>query len=164
MIVKFDTRQDNELIATGTHFWCHACMVARPLDDVSPDPRYCQRCYESLAADGYFQRVKTHPRTAPGAAAPARNASAATVTPLHQGKDTSGDNVTARIIGLAAAGNSTREISTILQGDGINISHMTIARRIKNAAAQQGGKGDGCRGAFGCGIQPLPGTIPGEEQ
>jgi hypothetical protein len=41
-------KRDNQLIAAGTHFWCEACLVARPLDDRSPDPRYCQGCYEFL--------------------------------------------------------------------------------------------------------------------
>jgi hypothetical protein len=44
----FDIKRDNELIAAGTHFWCEACLIARPLDDQSPDPRYCQGCYDFL--------------------------------------------------------------------------------------------------------------------
>jgi hypothetical protein len=44
----FDCKQDNELIATGTHFWCQTCLIARPIDDQSPDSRYCQSCYEFL--------------------------------------------------------------------------------------------------------------------
>jgi hypothetical protein len=45
---KFDVKRDNELIAAGTHFWCEACLIARPLDDQSPDERYCQGCYDFL--------------------------------------------------------------------------------------------------------------------
>ena len=45
---KFDVKRDNELIAAGTHFWCEACLAARPLDDRSPDVRYCQGCYDFL--------------------------------------------------------------------------------------------------------------------
>jgi hypothetical protein len=44
----FDIKRDNELIAMGTHFWCETCLVARLLDDQSPDPRYCWACYEFL--------------------------------------------------------------------------------------------------------------------
>ena len=44
----FDTERVNELIAAGSHFWCNACLGAVPLDDQSPDPRYCLGCYEFL--------------------------------------------------------------------------------------------------------------------
>lgn len=44
----FSIRRDNELIRAGTHFWCETCVVARPLKEQSPDPRYCQGCYEFL--------------------------------------------------------------------------------------------------------------------
>lgn len=44
----FDIKRDNELIAAGTHFWCMACLGACLLDDQSPDPRYCQVCYDCL--------------------------------------------------------------------------------------------------------------------
>ena len=29
-------------------FFCTACLVSKPLDDISPDERYCQGCYEVL--------------------------------------------------------------------------------------------------------------------
>jgi len=45
---EFDIKRDNELIAAGTHFWCETCFRARPLDDRSPDERYCQGCYDFL--------------------------------------------------------------------------------------------------------------------
>ncbi len=44
----FSIKRDNELIASGSHFWCKACVVAKPLDDISPDVRYCQGCYDIL--------------------------------------------------------------------------------------------------------------------
>jgi len=47
-MIEFDIKRANELIAAGTHFWCKACLVARPLDDRSPDRRYCQGCYDFL--------------------------------------------------------------------------------------------------------------------
>lgn len=46
--VYFDIKRDNQLIANGSHFWCTTCLMARPLDDLSPDPRYCQGCYDFL--------------------------------------------------------------------------------------------------------------------
>ena len=45
---QFDSARDNTRIAAGTHFWCHACQVARPNQELSPDNRYCLRCYEFL--------------------------------------------------------------------------------------------------------------------
>jgi len=47
----FNIKRDNELIAAGTHFWCEACVVARPLGNQSPDPRYCLHCYEVLVKE-----------------------------------------------------------------------------------------------------------------
>ena len=47
----FDIEQENELIASGSHFWCTGCLYARPLDDQSPDPRYCQSCFDILTAE-----------------------------------------------------------------------------------------------------------------
>jgi len=44
----FDMNRDNELIASGTHFWCHGHLAAQPVDDISLDNRYCQSCYDFL--------------------------------------------------------------------------------------------------------------------
>lgn len=44
----FDIKRDNELIAAGTHFWCEGCLMARPLDEQSSDPRYCRGCCDFL--------------------------------------------------------------------------------------------------------------------
>jgi len=48
---EFDTKRDNELIAAGTHFYCEGCLVARPKDRQSPDPRYCQDCHDFLSGE-----------------------------------------------------------------------------------------------------------------
>lgn len=47
----FNAERDSALIAAGTHFWCQTCFVARPLDDRSPDERYCQACYCLLSKE-----------------------------------------------------------------------------------------------------------------
>lgn len=44
----FNIKRDKELIAADTHFWCETCLVARPLAEQSPDPRYCKSCYVFL--------------------------------------------------------------------------------------------------------------------
>jgi hypothetical protein len=45
---QFNADQDADLIAAGTHFYCKTHMTARPNSEKSPDPRYCQGCYEFL--------------------------------------------------------------------------------------------------------------------
>jgi len=39
----FDIERDNLLPC-----FCQACLVGKPVDDMSPDPRYCQSCYDFL--------------------------------------------------------------------------------------------------------------------
>ena len=51
LVGVFDSKRDKELIAAGTHFWCEGCLIARPLDTRSPDPRYCQGCYDFLSEE-----------------------------------------------------------------------------------------------------------------
>jgi hypothetical protein len=46
--MKFDIKHDNELIAAGSHFWCKACITARPVAERSPDSRYCKGCFDIL--------------------------------------------------------------------------------------------------------------------
>lgn len=43
----FSIKQDSGIVATGS-FWCSACLCGKPLDDQSPDPRYCLGCYDFL--------------------------------------------------------------------------------------------------------------------
>ncbi len=50
MKIAFDIHHDNELIEADTHFWCEGCMIAKPLDDKSPDNRHCQGCHGVLEA------------------------------------------------------------------------------------------------------------------
>ncbi len=45
-------KQDNEIIAAGG-FWCHACLVGKPVGKQSLDPRYCQGCYESIKGNKF---------------------------------------------------------------------------------------------------------------
>jgi len=61
----FDIKRDNELIAAGTHFWCEVCLVAQPLDDQSPDKRYCLGCYDFLNKEAEMLR-ESGSRSRPG--------------------------------------------------------------------------------------------------
>lgn len=47
MTAIFSIERGNEITNAGG-FWCEACLTGKPLDDVSPDPRYCIGCYEFL--------------------------------------------------------------------------------------------------------------------
>jgi hypothetical protein len=50
MAEKFDIVRDMQIIAAGGMF-CRACLTAKPLTHGSPDPRYCQACYDYLMAE-----------------------------------------------------------------------------------------------------------------
>ena len=39
----FNIKRDNTY-----PFSCQSCLVGKPSDDVSPDPSYCQGCYDFL--------------------------------------------------------------------------------------------------------------------
>jgi len=47
-----------ELKRAGSHFFCESCLVHRPLDDRSPDERYCQQCFDFLLQEAAMQCIK----------------------------------------------------------------------------------------------------------
>ncbi len=58
----FDIKRDTAVIKTGG-FFCEAGLVGRPLDDRSPDPRYCLGCCEFLKAEAELvTRRKMRPK------------------------------------------------------------------------------------------------------
>ena len=32
-------------------FYCHACLMDKPANEQSPDPRYCQGCFDFLTKE-----------------------------------------------------------------------------------------------------------------
>ena len=40
-------------------FFCHTCLVDKPDEEQSPDPRYCQSCFTLLAAEAGTLPAKT---------------------------------------------------------------------------------------------------------
>ncbi len=50
MTTDYLIKRDNEVVKAGG-FFCHACLVGKPRDDASPDPRYCLGCYDYLAKE-----------------------------------------------------------------------------------------------------------------
>jgi len=62
----FDIKRDREIIEAGG-FFCQACLVGKPLDDQSPDPRYCLCCYDCLAKEAEMLDRRNRPKWAPRA-------------------------------------------------------------------------------------------------
>lgn len=140
---QFDIKRDNELINAGTHFWCHACMVARLWAEKSPDERYCFRCFAVLMDEAALlpKRKAWMPRGAVLAHDGAQKEGVTTkelvecatprpVTNSNRGLDSA---INARIAVLAGAGKKPRDISAALSQEGINISYRTVYRRLQGA-------------------------------
>ena len=41
----FESKRDKETINAGG-FFCFGCLTGKPASKLSPDPRYCQGCYD----------------------------------------------------------------------------------------------------------------------
>jgi len=54
-----------ELEKVSTHFFCEACLVDKPLDDRSADPRYCQGCCDFLLKEASLFPAKIRPAWMP---------------------------------------------------------------------------------------------------
>ena len=50
------TQRDRETETAGG-FFCEACLAEKPLANKSPDPRYCQGCYEFLKTEWQRQLI-----------------------------------------------------------------------------------------------------------
>ena len=61
----FDIKRDKELIAAGTHFWCEACLMAKPVDEKSADLRYCRGCYDFLTGEASTLAITRKPGWVP---------------------------------------------------------------------------------------------------
>lgn len=46
-------------------FFCEACLVGKPMDDQSPDPRYCLECFEILVKEAEMLTGKRNPPWVP---------------------------------------------------------------------------------------------------
>jgi hypothetical protein len=138
----FDIKRDNELIAVGSHFWCEGHMTARPIDDQSPDPRYCLVCYDFLLQEAKI--VIGHKKAA---WAPRKNATQRIRADANQEIDTSpmssprGGIMSHKrgpkhrvlpedlIKKLAAANMGSRPIAAHLESEcGLKISYKTVQR------------------------------------
>ncbi len=60
----FDSERDKDIIEAGG-FFCLACAVGKPADDQSPDPRYCQGCYDFLLKEAEMLPSNKRPKWIP---------------------------------------------------------------------------------------------------
>jgi len=144
----FDIKRDNQLIAAGSHFWCETCLIAKPLAEQSPDPRYCRGCYDFLSKEAELEGRRAgdwRPQKGKRAAEPSTGSALMAdkgVFSAHAGCDTVAherlvggngvtDPLTGRIKELAALGLSCRAIEKELLKDNVTVSYRTIARRLK---------------------------------
>ncbi|UCH43796.1 MAG: hypothetical protein JSW16_04480 [Dehalococcoidales bacterium] len=138
----FDIKRDMQF-----PYFCEACLTGIPQDDISPDDRYCQKCYDFLLeeAKSYSGKQKWAPRV-PKKPKPK---SLQRVTSATKGGN--GNNTNKRIMShpkrgpkkrelpielikqLAAEGMGGRTISKRLMTEkGIQVSCRTIQRLIAN--------------------------------
>ena len=60
----FDVHRDLAVIKDGG-FFCQACLVGKPVDEMSPDPRYCQGCYDFLIEEAKLLSGTRRPKWIP---------------------------------------------------------------------------------------------------
>ena len=46
-------------------FFCHACLASKPATEASPDPRYCQVCYDFLTKEAEMLPENKRPKWIP---------------------------------------------------------------------------------------------------
>lgn len=154
---SFSIKQDNELTAKGSHFWCKACVVARPISEQSPDPCYCRQCFKLLTFEASLLRghdnksawiPKVPKAVATSATATRHGASAPSVSVLQTDsasgmiKRTGGNFVptkrhagrpkraipVGRVAALKGQGLSSRDIAKQLAFEGATVSYRTVSR------------------------------------
>lgn len=60
----FDIKRDTVIISQGG-FFCQGCLIGKPMDDQSPDPRYCVECYEFLCKEAELVHPSRKPSWVP---------------------------------------------------------------------------------------------------
>ena len=114
-------------------FWCLPHGAEMPVDDRSPDPRYCKACWAVI--QGETAGLKPSPKTAaaPPAEEPAPVIDEEVQLPWVDGvtPKPSTQTVIKRAIVEAMTGKTgkgTRTIAAELKAQGINVSHMKVSR------------------------------------
>ena len=60
----FNIQRDNDVINDGG-FFCQACVIGKPAVEISPDPRYCQSCYDFLLKEAEILHDSKRPKWIP---------------------------------------------------------------------------------------------------
>lgn len=123
-------------------FFCLACLVGKPADDQSADPRYCQSCYDVLTEETTTMPKTKRPAWLPLGARKARQGTPTTTESgqipsdsIENGGTSTSEVVTAQIMKLSGDKLSYRGIEKALATEGIKISYRTIGRIIKKQGA-----------------------------
>ena len=61
-----DSKHDNAIVEAND-FFCHACLEDKPATKASPDPRYCQGCYDFLLKEAEMLSPGKRPKWVPKA-------------------------------------------------------------------------------------------------
>ena len=130
-------------------FLCYACLDRKDLVHISPDPRYCQGCYDFLVDEAKQLRLGEHPNWVPrqpnGAEKlsqkSSRLSSEAGNTSPFLGQGGQGQGRPRKAVSLAAIkalraeGLTVRAIAARLEDEGQKVSRSTIFRVIREAPA-----------------------------
>jgi len=60
----FSIKRDMAIVRAGG-FFCQGCLVGKPMDDKSPDLRYCLSCYEFLTEEYRVKELMSPGRAKP---------------------------------------------------------------------------------------------------
>ena len=146
-----DIKRDIAIVDTGG-FFCYACLIGMPAIDQSPDPRYCQICYEFLLEEASMISKKKLPGWVPQAQKTPQklatisryprtilstvNESKITVdkkkrtTPKRGRPQISLPEV--KIKEMHLAGMKAKAIANCLKVEGLSVSYQTIYRYLQN--------------------------------
>lgn len=144
---QFDIARDVAIVNFGG-FFCKACLVGKPKEEQSTDPRYCNACFDFLVEEAKFLQPGKHPQWVPArplsmgvehnsqgcnnSSEPCKVSFMGTriIAPLrHRGakhRVLPDDLITQ----LSREGKGCKAISTILYEQGIKVSPNTIRTRI----------------------------------
>lgn len=128
-------------------FFCEACLMNKPLTEQSLDPRYCRPCCDFLTEEAKLSSTKPDwvpkvpkrtielpPKVSQMPIPPpvvAKKAVTSTSTIVGKGKRVVTGKMATRIAELMSQGLASRTIALQLEAEGIEVSHITVSRWMK---------------------------------
>ena len=151
----FSIERDMEIVKNGGLF-CIACLVGKPPKEASPDPRYCQSCYDFLLEEAALLTGTTRPKWIPRRQESGKNIISGAGdgyaimlpsedTEIHRYHNSTDSRRRGpkqkplpeeRIRGLSSAGLGVKAIANELKGEGVLISAETISRLLRGERQQ----------------------------